>query len=191
MKVIIKNKTYTVKEAKTPEEKRKGLQGVDNLPEDEGILFYFDPNETASMWMKDCEIPLDIIFIDDDLEVMYVYKGEPNSEQLVTVPDTAYVLELNQDSGVKEGDEIEFEEDSVMKVLFPDGSTQMELWGGERIFRRAFTKQLIDWCKRAREVKANEDQFESICKRIGKKMFKELDAQDNRPPEYVQNKNAE
>jgi len=42
---------------------------------------------------------------------------------LVTVPDTAYVLELNQDSGVKEGDEIEFEEDSVMKVLFPDGST--------------------------------------------------------------------
>jgi len=80
MKVIIKNKTYTVKEAKTPEEKRKGLQGVDNLPEDEGILFYFDPNETASIWMKDCKIPLDIIFIDDDLEVMYVYKGEPNSE---------------------------------------------------------------------------------------------------------------
>ena len=46
---------------------------------------------------------------------------------------TYYVVEVNQGSGVKVGDELEFEdEDSpVMKVLAPDGSTQMELYGGE------------------------------------------------------------
>ncbi|MCI7205621.1 MAG: hypothetical protein MSA15_06445 [Clostridium sp.] len=46
---------------------------------------------------------------------------------------------------MKVGDKLEFEdEDSpVMKVLAPDGSTQMELWGGERIVSRRETKILI------------------------------------------------
>jgi translation elongation factor EF-1alpha len=62
----------------------------------------------------------------------------------------------------------------------------MELWGGERIFRRAFTKQLIRLVKQADSVKNDEEQYNRICKRIGKKMFKEIKAQDNRPAEYVQ-----
>jgi len=36
-----------------------------------------------------------------------------------------YVLELNQNSGVKEGDDVEFEDDKnlpTMKVIAPDGS---------------------------------------------------------------------
>lgn len=61
----------------------------------------------------------------------------------------------------------------------------MELWGGERIFRRAFTKQIIKWAKRAEEVKGDEEKFNKICIRLGKKMFKEIKAQDTRPAEYV------
>ena len=41
--IRIHNKEYKVKEATSSEEKAKGLQGVNNLPEDEGMLFYFDP----------------------------------------------------------------------------------------------------------------------------------------------------
>ena len=73
-------KLYKVKEAKTEEEKRKGLQGVSELPEDEGMLFYFNPPEDVSMWMKDTLIPLDIVFINDDEEVVYVGEGVPNTE---------------------------------------------------------------------------------------------------------------
>ena len=38
--IEIGNKKYKVQEARTEEEKEKGLQGVTELPEDEGMLFY-------------------------------------------------------------------------------------------------------------------------------------------------------
>ena len=184
--IEIGNKKYKVQEARTDEEKEKGLQGVTELPEDEGMLFYFDPPEDVSMWMKNTKIPLDIIFINDDDEVVYVAEGIPDSEEKITVQDVAFVLEVNKGSGIKEGDELEFEDGPVMRVLAQDGSTQMNLWGGERIFRRAFTKQIINWAKKAIEVKEDKEKYDSICKRLGRKMFKEIKAQDTRPAEYVQ-----
>lgn len=46
VKVRIANKTYTVKLAITEEQQIEGLQGVTNLPENEGMLFIFkDPEE--------------------------------------------------------------------------------------------------------------------------------------------------
>lgn len=185
--INIGNKTYNVREAKTKEERIQGLQGIEQLPENEGMLFYFESPQDVSMWMKDVKIPLDIIYIDEDQEVIHVYKAKPNNTKKVTISDTLYVLEVNKDSGIKEGDELEFDGDApVMKVLFQDGSEQYPLWGGERIFRRPFTKQLIEWVKKADSIKDNEEEFNKICKRIGKKMFKEIKAQDTRPAEYVQ-----
>lgn len=72
-----------------------------------------------------------------------------------------------------------------MKVLAPDGSTQMNLQGGERIFSRISTKQMITWAKKAEANKDNKELFNKYCKRLGKRMFKELYAQDHREPEYV------
>ena len=43
MIVEVNDKKYKVKVAKTEEEQRKGLQGVTELPEDEGMLFIFNP----------------------------------------------------------------------------------------------------------------------------------------------------
>ena len=185
--IYINDKEYKVKEAKTEEEKKKGLQGIRKLPENEGMLFYFNENEQPSMWMDKVNIPLDIIFINDDMDVMHVYHAQPKDKTLVSYPNTKYVLELNINSGVEKGDDIEFDDDSapVMKILAQDGSSQMELYGGERIFRRAFTKQLITWAKKANENKNNEELFNSICRKIGKKMFREITAQNNRKPEYV------
>lgn len=180
--IEINNKKYKVKEAKTPEEREKGLQGVKELPEDEGMLFYFDEPTKVSMWMKDTLIPLDIIYINQDQEVSYVYEAEPEDEKLVTVDKTLYVLEVNRGSGIKEGDELDFEDDEgpIMKVLAPDGSTQMELWGGERIFSRKNTKVLIKKAKKADRTKEDKDY-----KALGKYMFKCIDTQNNRDPEYV------
>jgi len=45
--------------------------------------------------MKDTYIPLDIIFINDDDEVIKVYKGEPEDETLITVKNVRYVVEVN------------------------------------------------------------------------------------------------
>lgn len=191
--VLIKigDKEYNVKEAKTEEEKIKGLQGVEELPKNEGMLFYFDPDEDISMWMKDTKIPLDIIFINDDCEVTKVHHGKPNDETLISSPKTAYVLEVGTKSGIKVGDELELGDDSgpVMKVLAPDGSTQMELWGGERIVSRRETKILIKKAKAAEAAK-NTPQFDNKCRSLGKYIFKVIKGQDTRPAEYVENKNV-
>lgn len=193
MKTVIVNigdKTYKCKVAETEEQKKKGLMGIETLPEDEGMLFVWDKEGTQNMWMKNCPLPIEQIGINEDEEVTIVYQAEPNNETLIPFTNVKYILEVNRGSGIKEGDEVEIEdleEDSeyTMKVLAPDGSVQMYLKGGERIFRRAFTKQIIKWANKAESVKEDKDLFEKRCKRLGKMMFKELNNQDSREPEYV------
>lgn len=189
--IEIGEKEYKVKIAKTEEEKQKGLQGVKELPDNEGMLFIYDKPQTVGFWMKDTEIPLDIIFINEDYEVISIYQGQPNDETIVEEDNVQFVLELNQNSGVKEGDELEFENEEsdlpVMKVIAPDGSTQMELQGGERIVSRRETIVLIRKAKKA-EKYSNTDNANKYYKQLGKYMFKVLDNQDNREPEYVTKK---
>lgn len=191
VKVEIGNKSYNCNIAKTEEEKKKGLQEVNYLAPDEGMLFVWENEDTREMWMKDCNLELDIIGINSDDEVNTVIKGIPNDENLLPFPNAKYILEVNANSGIIEGDEFDIDEEDdlnkyTMKILAPDGSTQMNLQGGERIFRRAFTKQLIKWVKRAESVKDDKDKYNKYCKRIGRMMFKEIKAQDEREPEYVQ-----
>jgi uncharacterized membrane protein (UPF0127 family) len=47
IKIKIANKEYTVQVAKTDEEKTKGLQGVKELPKNEGMLFKYDEPQTV------------------------------------------------------------------------------------------------------------------------------------------------
>lgn len=185
IRIKIHNKEYKVKEATSSEEKAKGLQGIDKLPEDEGMLFYFDPPQDVQFWMKDVNIPLDIVFIDDDEEVIKVQEGIPNDETFIEAPDVAYVLEVNANSGIQVGDELELDDEEedkgpVMKVLAQDGSDQYALWGGERIFSRKNTKILIKKAK-----KANSTQDIKDYKALGKYIFKCIKIQDTRDPEYV------
>ena len=80
MKIEVNDKVYTVKLAVSPAEKKKGLQNVTKLDSDKGMLFVWETPQTVGMWMKDVLIPLDIIFINEDLEVISVYTGNPGSE---------------------------------------------------------------------------------------------------------------
>lgn len=186
IKISIEDKEYTVEVAKTQEEKSKGLQNRKSLGKNEGMLFIYDKPQTVGFWMDETEIPLDIIFINEDEEVISVYKGKPFSKEIAEEDNVKYVLEVNQGSGIKEDDELEFEEDSedsdkiTMKVIAPDGSTQMELEGGERIFSRKNTRTLIKMAKRADETKSDTDY-----KRLGNKMFKYIKQQNSRKPDYV------
>lgn len=140
--------------------------------------------------MEDTPIPLDIIFIDEDLIVKEVYTGEPNSTRAL-VGECTYVLEVNPNSGVKIGDELDFEPDNKqvkktdkMLVLDSGGEVQMELDGGERIFSRKHTKTLIQFAKKAATTDNDNDY-----KALGKRMFKFLQVQSETKPEYVESKN--
>lgn len=182
--VKLGNKKYTLEVAETNKDRRKGLMGVKNLDEDKGMLFDFQEEGNHEMWMYNTPIALDQIFINAEQEVIKVVTREPNDEELIGAEDTLYVVEVNANSGVKEGDELEFLDDAreyTMKVLLPDWSSQMDLKGGERIFSRLNTKVLIRQAKKAYASESDSDY-----KRLGKTMFKFLHKQDTNEPEYVQ-----
>lgn len=190
--IIIGDKEYTVEIADTSEEQKKGLQDREYLPQDSGMLFVYDkPQDKVEFWMKDTTIALDQIGINEDGEVTKVYTTKPKDETLVPFEDVMFLLEVNANSGIEVGDQFDFDDNKdpnkyVMKVLAPDGTTQAELEGGERIFSRISTKQLIQWAKKAEANKDNKELFTKYCKRLGKRMFREIKAQNTRKPEYVE-----
>ena len=189
--VNIGDKTYKCKIAKSEEDKRQGLMHIDNLPPDEGMLFVWDSEDTRQMWMKNTLIPLDMIAINDDDEVIMVYPARPKDETLIPFMSTKYILEVNQNSGIKIGDDFEIDDSDdldryVMKVIGSDGGTQFLLQGGERIVSRKETRVLIRKAKKAESVKNDKAAFNRICKSLGKYMFKVLYGQDHRDAQYVQ-----
>lgn len=189
--VNIGDKTYKCKIAKSEEDKRQGLMYVENLPPDEGMLFVWDSEDTRQMWMKNTLIPLDMIAINDDDEVIMVYPARPKDETLIPFMSTKYILEVNQNSGIKIGDDFEIDDSDdldkyVMKVIGSDGGTQFLLQGGERIVSRKETRVLIRKAKKAESVKNDEAAFNRICRSLGKYMFKVLYGQDHRDAQYVQ-----
>lgn len=137
--------------------------------------------------MEDTSIPLDIIFINSDLEVTKVFEGKPFSTEFMTA-NAHYVLEVNQNSGIKEGDELDFESKKHnmqrMLVLDQEGNPQMELLGGERIFSRRDTIKLIKFANKASLSNKDNDY-----RNLGKRVFKFLKVQNENEPEYVELKN--
>lgn len=183
IKIKLGDKEYNVKEAKTQEEKEKGLMNVKELPSNEGMIFYYDEPDLVEIWMKNTLIPLDIIYINEDQEVIAVEHGQPEDDTLLGHNDTMYVVEVNQGSNIKEGDTLEFldDDDYVMQVLKQDGTSQMDLKGGERIVSRRETKIIIRKAKKALDSHSENDY-----KSLGKYIFKVFKKQDERKPDYVE-----
>ena len=191
-KVIVNvgNKTYNCLLAKTEEDRKKGLMDVDYLAPDEGMLFEFSKEGTYEFWMKNTSLELTQISINDDDEVEYVYQAIPNDETLIPFTNCKYLLEVNRTTEIQKGDEFEIDDSDdlnkyVMKVLAPDGTTQMNLQGGERIFSRISTRKMIKQAKKANSVREDEILFERACRKLGKICLKELYAQNHRDQEYV------
>jgi len=191
IKVIINDKEYNLLWAKTEEEKENGLKDVEEMSDDEGMFFDYrnEPQEEISFWMQDTTIPLDIIFVGESDKVLSVQKGIPLTEDYLTENNVYYVIELNEDSGVSVGDEVEIEEDSDLQdlpknellVLNSDGSVQFTLQGNERIFSRISSRVIIRKAKKAYASKSDTDY-----KALGRYVFGELDRQTARPEEYVE-----
>ena len=192
-KVIINigNKRYNCRLAKTEEQRRKGLMDVEYLAPDEGMLFEFDEEGTHEFWMKNTPLELTQIAVNDDDEVEYVYQATPNDETLIPFENCKYLLEVNRTTEIQKGDDFEIDDSDnlnkyVMKVLAPDGSTQMNLQGGERIFSRISTRKMIKQAKKANSLREDPVLYERACKKLGKICLKELYAQNHRDQEYVQ-----
>ena len=113
--VKIAGKILKVSLALTLEEQEQGLSGRNKLREDESMLFVFDYINKHPFWMKDMNFAIDIIWIGENLRVVYIKKNaQPESypETFLPKQDAKYVLEVlsqfSEKNNLKEGDRVEF-----------------------------------------------------------------------------------
>lgn len=113
--VKISGQIIKVDLALTLETQSQGLSGRKSLKEDEGMLFIFKKPEPHYFWMKDMNFPIDIIWLGEDLKVVYVEKNaQPISFPTTFGPkeDSKYVLEVisgfSEKNNLKEGNKVEF-----------------------------------------------------------------------------------
>lgn len=55
----------------------RGLMGVTELPNGEGMIFIYDTPQVLSFWMKNTLIPLSIAFVKSDGEIVSIQDMEP------------------------------------------------------------------------------------------------------------------
>ncbi|MCE7796206.1 DUF192 domain-containing protein [Sphingobium sufflavum] len=70
-------RAFTMEVAVTAAEQEQGLMHRADLPQGHGMLFPFTLPRTASFWMKDTPLPLDLLFIRPDGTVAAVLHGKP------------------------------------------------------------------------------------------------------------------
>jgi uncharacterized membrane protein (UPF0127 family) len=71
--------------ADTDAERRRGLMRQRSLGYDQGMLFIFETVEKGSMWMKNTPLPLDIVFVAPDSQVINIARRTtPLSEEKIT-----------------------------------------------------------------------------------------------------------
>lgn len=91
--------------ASSPAETEKGLMFRDSLPPNQGMLFQFAEEKERTFWMKNTRIPLDIIFLNKDYQVVSIH---PNARVLSLEPISStepskYVVELIAGAAQREG----------------------------------------------------------------------------------------
>jgi hypothetical protein len=83
--------------AKDPPTRERGLMFRRQMDEDAGMIFLFEAPQVQVFWMKNTYLPLDMIFIGEDMRVAgIVENAEPLTEtgRQVELP-SLYVLEVN------------------------------------------------------------------------------------------------
>jgi len=103
--------------ATTPAEQQRGLSGRDSMPDDHGMLFVFSQEGQWGFWMIDMKFPLDIIWFNSTMQVVFIEQNlspcTPAGCPVFTPPVNAtYVLEVNsgfvRTHGVSLGDSFVF-----------------------------------------------------------------------------------
>lgn len=109
--------TYQIETATTREEMSTGLMNRKTVAENSGMLFVLQGQNEIAMWMEDTYVPLDMIFVNQDNKIIWIYKNaEPLSTQLIrpqTDEPLSAVIEINagdvDKNGIKIGDTVQHE----------------------------------------------------------------------------------
>jgi len=106
--------TVEVAVADEDSERNQGLMDIRNLPQSKGMLFIFEETQPRSFWMANTPLPLDIIFVNADKEIVRIHHNtQPFSEKNFSSGEPAkYVVETNAgycvSHDIQEGGKISF-----------------------------------------------------------------------------------
>ena len=113
--------------ADTTAERAQGLMGRESLLWNRGMLFVFEDERVWTFWMRHTLIPLDIVFLDQELVVVDVQTMQPEreneSESLPVYTSAApamYAIEINEvkadQCGIKPGSSV------LLRFINPNSS---------------------------------------------------------------------
>lgn len=76
----------------------RGLSGIKEMEDDSGLLMVFQNDDYHGIWMKDMHFPIDILWLNQSLEVVYIKESvfpETFPEVFRPKEKSRYVLEVN------------------------------------------------------------------------------------------------
>ena len=102
--------------ADSPEERTQGLMFRESLPQNHGMIFIFEGEGIYPFWMKNTLIPLDIIWLNENKEVVKIMQTLPCMEEPCEIynPEVQarYVIEINggfaEENNIQVGDSADF-----------------------------------------------------------------------------------
>ncbi len=116
--VELRGQRFSVEIADSQVEQARGLMFRDSMPADHGMLFVNQAPRPQAFWMKNTKIPLDIIYFDQQRELINFHPRVPPCSGGNSCPsyasegDVMYTLELNggtaEKIGLRQGDVITF-----------------------------------------------------------------------------------
>ncbi len=117
-RVCIKDICLEAEIVNSEAQKKRGLMYRESLAWESGMLFIFDVPARYSFWMNNMRMPLDIIWIDSDKNIIDITqsalpcKGQQGCENIIPVSEVKYVLEVNagfsNKNKIRIGDKVEF-----------------------------------------------------------------------------------
>ena len=130
--VVLNGHIVELELAVTPEQRELGLMGRESLADDKGMLFVMPDEDPfpgeVGFWMKDCLIPIDLIFISRDGLIDSIHEmqppepGTPDQELPVYYSDgpVQFAIELRggraAEIGLSVGDSIELRKDYLLEI---------------------------------------------------------------------------
>ncbi len=101
--------------ADTDELRAEGLMNVRRMRMNHGMIFIFEREEPLSFWMANTPLPLDLIFINSDFEIVRIQRDTRpySTDQILSEYPALYVVEVNAGYAAR------FDIQEGMSIIFP------------------------------------------------------------------------
>lgn len=115
-KVCIEDVCVKAEVAATELEQQRGLMERESLAQDQGMLFVFEEEKARAFWMKNMQLPLDIIWADAYKKIVDIHEKVPPCKEscppIIPKAPAKFVLEVfsgfTEKNRIEVGDILEF-----------------------------------------------------------------------------------